>query len=577
MEGGMFAGKYRAVREMSEGATGRTWLAEAPGGGEVVVKVIHPADAAEAAAVEHDVDLVSGIRHPGLPTVLEWGHDGADFFVVREHVPGTDLKLDLGQQEKFAPMSVAKYGAAAADALAQIHARGLVHGNVKTANLIRTPEDEIQLVGNSLGMRGQMGFAGDQPASNAYYIAPEQIEGNGITPASDVYSLGVVLFELLAGRVPFDGPTAAAVADQQVHSVPPDIRELEPETPPALAAVVMRALEKAPEARFANGAEMKVALDGVLHPVAPVAATPVAVRKPSRAWLWVLLAVLVIAAALGGALLFGLFGGPEDTVPNVVGQGSVEASAAIGAAGLQVGTVTYSGGAVAGIQNGSVSSESPAAGTRVDPGTNIDLVLAGVQSAVVPNVVGSSEAQALAMLSADGFAAGLITNVTTTSVAPGTVVSQSPASATSVDKGSSVDLSVSQSPTATAVPDVTNMTRSAARTALENAGFGVAVQTRASSSVPSGRVIEQNPTGGVTAQPGTTVTIVVSTGTARTVVPNVVGMTQADAVNALTTAGFKSTITFQTGGGTVGNVVSQSPGANTSATSGSTVTITVVQ
>jgi serine/threonine-protein kinase len=576
MESKVFAGKYRAIRELGEGPAGRSWLAEAPGDGEVVVKVIHPADSAAAAAVERDVSLISGIRHPALPTVLEWGHDRGDFFVVREWVPGADLEVELGQQGKFAPASVARYGSQAADALGQIHSRGLTHGNVKTANLIRTPEDAIKLVGNSLGLGAAVTFPEGAQSSAAHYLAPEQVEGAGkMSPATDVYSMGVVLYELLTGRVPFDGPTAASVADQHAHKAPASIRQSSPDVPASLEAVVMKALEKSPEARYANGEELKVALDGFLQPAA-VPATVAAARKPAR-WPWVLLAILLVVAAVVAAWLFGLFGGPEIAVPNVVGMGAVEASSTIGAAGLQVGTVTYSGSPVSGVQDGSVASQSPASGTRVDASTKVDLVLAGAQSAVVPNVVGATEAQALATLQGEGFVSGVVSMVPTTSAAPGTVLTQSPASGTSVDKGSSVDLQIAQTPTATAIPDVTNLTRAAARTTLENAGFAVAVTTRASSSVPSGRVIEQDPTAGVTAQPGSTVSIVVSSGVARTTVPDVVGETQAAAVNALTAAGFKSQITFQTGGGTVGTVVDQSPNAGATASSGSTVVLTVVQ
>jgi eukaryotic-like serine/threonine-protein kinase len=576
MESRTFAGKYRTVRELGEGPAGRTWLAEGPGGGEVVVKVIRPASEAAATAVEHDVSLISGIRHPALPTVLEWGHDAGEFFVVREFVPGADLKLELGEQERFAPLSVVKYGSEASDALAQIHSRGLLHGNVKTANLIRTPEDSIKLVGNSLGMGAPVAFAADAPPSDAHYLAPEQLEGGTMSPATDVYAMGVVLYELLAGRVPFDGPTAASVADQQMHKAAVPIGEAAPDIPKGLESVVMRALEKAPEARFANGGELKAALDGALAPPAPLVA--VAAAKPKKSpWPWIVLAIVVVAAALIAAWLLGLFGGPEATVPNVVGMGSVEASAAIGTAGLQVGTVTYSGGPVAGIQDGSVSSQSPAQGTRVDVGTKVDLVLAGAQVVAVPNVVGQSEAQALAALQAAGFASGAISNVATTSMSPGTVLTQNPAAGKDADKGSTVDLQIAQTPTATAVPDVIDLTRAEAESKLQNAGFSVSVRRRASTSVPSGRVIEQAPTAGVTAQPGSTVTIIVSSGPAQTVVPDVGGMTQANAVNALTNAGFKTQITFQTGGGTVGTVIDQSPAANTKATTGSTVVITVVQ
>jgi eukaryotic-like serine/threonine-protein kinase len=581
MESRVFAGKFRAVRELSEESAGRTWLAADPGGDEVVVKVVHPSDAAAAAAVEHDVSLISGIRNPALPTIYEWGHDGGDFFVVREWVPGADLKTELGQQERFAPLTVAHYGAAASAALAEIHQRGLLHGNVKTANLIRTPEDTVKLVGNSLGPNVPVPFPANVLPSSAHYLAPEQVEGGVVTPATDVYAMGVVLYELLTGHAPFDGPTAASVADQQAHKPPAPVREVEPEIPPALEAVVMRALEKSPEARYANGEELRAALQQVIQP-APVAGAPTgapaAKRRGAGVWLWIALGVLLLVLAGAAAWLLGAFGGSHEAiVPAVVGLSQSEASAKITAVGLQVGSVAYAGGPVAGIVDGSVSSQAPAQGTRVDPATKVDLVLAGIEAAVVPNVVGVTEAQAVITLQNAGLVAGAITNVATTTVTPTTVIVQTPTAGVRVNKGSSVQLQIAQTPTTVAVPDVTNRTRADATAVLQNAGFAVTVVRRASTTVASGRVVDQSPTGGVAAQPGSTVTIIVSNGPAQTTVPDVVGETQANAVNALTAAGFKTQITFQTGGGTVGDVVDQSPNAGTKATTGSTVTITVVQ
>jgi beta-lactam-binding protein with PASTA domain len=578
MDSQVFAGKYRTVRELSEEPSGRTWLAEGPGGVKVVVKVVHTRDAAAAAEIEHDVSLISGIRHPVLPTIFEWGHEGADFFLVREYVVGNALKLELSQQGRFAPLSVARYGAEAAEALAQIHDRGLLHGNVKTGNLIRTPADSIKLVGSSLSDPVPQHFSADAPAWMAHYLAPELIEAGPVTPATDVYAMGVVLYELLTGVMPFDGPTAASVADQQVHKPATSVRESSPDVPPALDAVVMRALEKAPEARFADGAALKAALDAVVHPPVPASALATgSLARPKSRWLWVLLAVVVVAAALVAAWLLGAFGGNEKVVPDVVGMSAVEASSSIAAAGLRVGSVTYSGGPVTGVRDGLVASQDPAKATRVDASTKVDLVLAGAQVVTVPNVAGMSEARALAALQGVGLAAGDIANVATTSATPGTVLTQDPAAGVSVGKGSSVALRIAQAPTAIAVPGVTTLTRSAARRTLENAGFSVSVVLRSSDTVSSGRVIEQDPSAGVNAQPGSTVTIVVSTGPASVAVPDVVGDTQATAVNALTAAGFKSRIAFQTGGGTVGTVVAQSPAAGTKAASGSTVVITVVK
>ncbi len=577
MEPKVFAGKYRVERELGPESTGRTYLTDGPGGSRAIVKVVHPADAAAGAAIEADVALIAGIHHPVLPMVFEWGHDGADLFVVREYVPGADLELELGQQGRFAPLTAARYVEAASDGLAQIHRRGLVHGNVKAANLIRTPEDEIKLVGNSIGVSGSAALRADAQPSAAYYLAPEQVEaGASPSPATDVYAMGVVLYELITGHVPFDGPTAAAVADKQAHAEPAPIGNVEPEVPAALQAVIMRALEKSPQARYADGDALRAALHDVLEPAPAVTAAMPAPRKRS-AWPWVIAGLAVVAMALVLAWALGAFGTHESAVPNLVGMTRADAAGALSAAGLQLGNVTFSGGPVTGIADGSVTSENPIAGTRVDPATKIDIVLAGSESVRVPDVVGLTEAQATAELQNAGLVSGPVSTVVTSAVAAGQITSQSPVAGTTADKGSTVSLSIAQAPSAPVVPDVLNRTRNSATSILTAAGFNVKVVLNSSATIASGRVIDQDPTAGVNAQTGSTVTIVVSSGPGTVRVPNVVGMTQADAVNALTAAGFKSQITLQTGGGTVGDVVDQSPNAGTRAVSGSTVTITVVQ
>jgi beta-lactam-binding protein with PASTA domain len=578
MDERVFAGRYRAVRELSSDATGRTWLAVAPDGDQVVVKVVHPPDAATGELIEHEVDLASGIRHATLPAILEWGHEDGDFFVVREYVGGADLKTELALQGRFAPSTVARYGSQAAEALAQLHSRGLTHGNVRSANLIRLPSDEVKLVGSGLGARdaSPLGTSG-APASTAWYLAPERVEGAAPSVASDIYALGAVLYELLTGRPLFDGDSAAEVSDHQIHAMPTPIRELEPDVPKLLDDVVMRALEKSPEERWPSAEEMKAALDRVVQAEAvlpPVEPAPVA---KSKAGMWTAIVVLVALGALAAAWALGLFGGGGIAVPDVVGKALPEARAAVLATGLDVGAVTYSGVSAAGIADGLVARQVPAAGSKAVASSTVDLVLAGREMLSVPDVSGVTEAQAVVALDKAGLTVGSVSAVPTTAVAAGVVTSQTPEQGAQAAKGSAVDLWVAQAPLGIAVPDVGGLRQAAANTALVNAGLVVRVVTQSSSSIPSGIVIDQNPSAGVTAQSGATVTIRISSGPARTTVPNVVGKTQASAVNALTNAGFLTQVVLQTGGGTVGTVVDQSPASGARAATGSTVVITVVQ
>jgi eukaryotic-like serine/threonine-protein kinase len=574
MDEKVFAGKYRVLRELGTGPAGRTYVATGPDGAEVVVKVVRPEGAQQAETVEHEVSLVAGIKSDALPAILEWGHDGADFFVVREFIPGADLETELAVQKRFAGAAAARYGAIAARALEAIHERGVVHGNVKTANLIRTTEDHVTLVGAGLGARSVSTaelVAG--PASAAHYLAPEQVSGPA-TPQADIYALGVVLYELLTGHVPFDGDTAAAVADKHVHTVPAPILESAPDVLQALDAIVMRALEKTPEERYPSAAAMADDLERVI--AGPVLVPPLP-RRPRSPWPWIVAALVLVLAGLGAAWALGLFSN-EVAVPSVVGKTLVEAQAAVAASKLQVGQVTYSGGPVAGVTNGSVASQNPVSGIRVDPTTKVDLVLAGAQIVAVPNVVGVAQALAESTLKQAGFAIGALSTSVTSTGASGTVLTQSPAAGSQEAKGTAVSLTIAQAPAAPiAVPQVAGMTQTDAITTLVKAGFKADVVSQSSGSVSVGTVISQDPVAGVTANSGSTVTINVSSGAARATVPDVIGVTQASAVNTLNAAGFRSRIVFQTGGGTVGNVVDQSPAAGARVAPGTTVVLTVVQ
>lgn len=576
MDGRVFAGEYRVLRELGSDAIGQTLLASGPDHGQYVVRVIRPADAAAVDEVERTVAAMSGVRHPALATIHEWGHEAGEFFVVRDYVEGVDLKTELELQGRFAPFSVARYGADVAEALEQVHRRGIAHGNVSTGNILRLPTDEVRLVGGGTAAPWVIAVAATAPPWTAHYLAPERIEGAAPSPSSDVYALGVVLYELVTGRLPFEGESAGEVADRHLHEVPVPIGALVADVPPSLERIVMRALEKLPENRWASAGDMAVELSGVEAEESPVPlAVAAAPSKPSRGWIWAA-AVAVLAVALGAAWMFGLFGG-RATVPDVVGRTLVEARAAITAAGLTPGGVTYSGVSASGIADGLVAQQAPSAGTRAEQDDTVDLVLAGREMLTVPDVEGRTEAQALAALESAGLAIGTVTRVTTTAVGAGIVTSQVPAQGEQVAKGSQVDVWVAAAPVSQLVPDVVGMQQVDASSALIDAGFAVRTVARTSSTVASGRVIDQVPAPGATAQTGSTVTLRVSAGPGQVTVPNVEGMTQSQAVNALSAAGFLTQVKQQTGGGTAGTVVDQSPAGGVRADPGSTVIITVAQ
>ena len=266
-------------------------------------------------------------------------------------------------------------------------------------------------------------------------------------------------------------------------------------------------------------------------------------------------------------------------VPNVVGMTQAAAQTAITSAGLTVGTITQAYSNT--VPSGNVISQTPPSGATVTPGSAVNLTISqGPQPVMVPNVVGMTQAAAQTAITSAGLTVGTITQAYSDTVPSGNVISQSPASGASVASGSAVNLTVSQGPQPVMVPNVVGMTQAAAQTAITSAGLTVGTITQAySNTVPSGNVISQTPASGATVTPGSAVNLTISQGPQPVMVPNVVGMTQAAAQTAITSAGLTVGTITQAYSDTVpsGNVISQSPASGASVASGSAVSLTVAQ
>ncbi|MGD0480291.1 MAG: PASTA domain-containing protein [Terracidiphilus sp.] len=270
-------------------------------------------------------------------------------------------------------------------------------------------------------------------------------------------------------------------------------------------------------------------------------------------------------------------GAAQVAVPNVVGETQAAAETAIATAGLVVGTVTTASSPT--VASGDVISESPGAGTSVNTGSAVNLVVStGAAQVVVPNVVGDTQAVASTAIAAAGLVVGTITTANSSNVPSGDVISENPSAGTSVNTGSAVNLLISTGPAQVVVPNVVGETQAAATTAIDGAGLVVGTVTMASSpTVASGNVISESPSAGTTVNSSSAVNLVVSTGPAPVTVPNVVGDTQAAATSAIIAAGLAvgTVSTASSPSVASGNVISENPSAGTSAGPGSAVNLVV--
>ena len=438
--------RYGAKRRLPPGRAEAAYAGRDAQKRPVVVTVVRPVDPLEFLRT---MGLVASVRHLDLVAVVDAGQEGADCFVVTEDPGGADAAA-LSARGPLPVPEAALIGAAAAAGLAALHERGVVHGGLDPATLIQGDDRSVKLTGAGLaGAYPPPDLAPGSAPDVARYLSPEEVTGRAPTPASDVYRLGLVTYLLLTGRHAFDGVDGRTVAREQLDGVVQPPQLLNPEVPPALAQVVVRALEKDPGAR-GTAAQYQADIERVLGS-AQVLAAPEQPR--GKAWIWIVGVVVLLAAALAAAWALGVFSGDSGTTTKVT----------------------------------------------------------------VPDVSGMTAARAGATVQEAGLKAGKVTEVELAGGVAGTVVAQSPTAGKEVDKGTAVTFKVAASPSPTApasvtVPDVAGLSQNDAETALTDVGLTVVVNQAESATVAAGDVIEQSPSAGVMAATGSTVRIVVSTG-----------------------------------------------------------------
>ena len=607
MDERVFGSRYRATEKLGSGGMADVFKAvDEILGRTVAIKVLHPqyaADATFVARFRQEAQAAANLSNPHIVNIYDWGREGDEtYYIVMEYVRGTDLKELVQQRGPADPIKAAEYGMQVCSALSVAHGYDIIHRDIKPHNIVLTPDGTIKVMDFGIARAGNTTMT--QTGSvlgTAQYISPEQAQGRPLGPASDLYSLGCVLYEITTGRLPFTGDTPVAVALKQVNEQPVPPRQLNGNIPPALETVILKAMEKDPAKRYHSADEMKSDLERVVagRPVAgagprvddtsvmpAVVADESAARRGSTGgsfgrkrvnpWVWVLLAVALVAAGVGVAWALGLFG-VSITVPDVAGMTPKDATTALTAVGLKVGNTDKK--ADDKIPEGQVISTTPPAGTRVDKNTAIDVLIStGVEKVNVPAVIGMTEDDAVRAIQQVGFKITFpLTRGPNDKVPAGQVFAQSPAGDTPAPKGSAVALSISTGVQQIAVPDVKGQTQSAATSALKKAGFTVKVSSKPNSAVTKGTVYDQSPASGAPVAKGSEVTIMVSSGPEMVLVPDVKGQTEADAKTALAGVGLLVDVQDATPNdpSKPGQVAGTDPVAGTSVPKGSTVKVFV--
>jgi serine/threonine-protein kinase len=613
----VYTNRYEIIRHLAQGGMAEVYLAhDQLLDRKVALKVLFPEYARDPAFVQRfrrEAQAAANLNHPNIVAVFDWGEDDGTYFIVMEYVEGRSLRDAIHAEGPLYPNLAADLASDIAGALGFAHRNGVVHRDVKPGNILLTPQGQVKVTDFGIARAGGASEGLTQTGSvmgTATYFSPEQAQGLPVDARSDVYSLGVVLYEMVCAVPPFSGDSPIAVAYKHVREEPPRPTVVNPDVPRELEEIILTSLAKTPEERYPSADDLRAdlarfrrgeqpnAVPALVVPAVPVSGTepttvtpravdrtrmqPVApppAQKKRSAWPFVLalVALLAVLAGLGYLLadqLKGSGGGGTVTVDDYVGLTLDKATLLIERAGLEA-TPTFEINDR--IPENEVFRQEPDRGTKVDKGDEVKLTVSqGRGKVTVPDVSGKSVSDAEAILEDAGFEVDQRQEASDT-VDKGKVTRTEPAANTMAERGTEVVVFESTGAQVVKVPDVTGQSSVSASNQLGAAGFKVDPVTEASDTVEANTVIRTEPEAGTDAPKGSTVRMVVSSGQEEVRVPSVVGLTQSEATNVLQDAGFQVAVDEATvlNPTSSGRVISQTPTAGSRVAKGSTVRITV--
>ncbi|WP_338825363.1 Serine/threonine-protein kinase PrkC [Moorella humiferrea] len=536
MIGKILEGRYEILDELGGGGMARVYR------GQdrllhrfVTIKILREQFASDQdflTRFQKEAQAVARLSHPNVVSIYDVGQEDGIHYLIMEYVEGRSLKEVISERGQLPPREAVDIALQICDALEHAHENGIIHRDIKPHNILITRNGRVKVTDFGIAQAASeatMAYGGTMIGS-VHYLAPEQARGGLTGPAADIYSFGIVLYEMLTGELPFKGETPVAVAIKHIQETPRPPREINPDVPPALERIVMRALEKEPERRYPSAAALRsdlLAIKGALAEdtfatqVLPVVeddppAPEGRPRRRPRVWAWVLTALVFLSLA---------------------------------GAGLWAGFRYY--------------------------------LMVG--ETVVPGVIGLNESQALDRLATAGLRGQVGSRQYSTEVPAGQVMAQEPAAGEKVRRGRIVVLTVSQGSRLVTVPSVIGLTERDARLRLENEGFRVAADSLKvyHPSIPQGSVVEQNPPGNSKQPEGTEVRLIISKGPEPQLIPapSLIGKTLTEAQQELAAAKLQQgTITYQRSEEQfAGIVISQDPRPGASILQGSAVNLVVSQ
>jgi eukaryotic-like serine/threonine-protein kinase len=597
----------------------------------VALKVLFPELSVDRAFVERfrrEAQAAANLSHPNIVPVFDWGEDEGTYFIVMELVDGTSLADMLRGGRTLTASHSATLMAQVAAALGYAHRNGVVHRDVKPGNILIASDGQVKVtdfgIAQAMSVEDQLAEEGSVMGT-ATYFSPEQAEGAAVDGRSDIYSLGVVLYEMLAGRPPFIGDSPVEVSSQHVHGTVPPPSDFNKSIPPDLQAIVMEALAKSPERRYQSAEDLRsdlvrfsegqpvraaqrdVAFFGqdatrAVSKVAPgerTQAVPMMtgprtdIRKRRGSSAGVITVVVILLLLVGGLVYFLNQKSPPAAVamPDLVGKTENAAFQKIANQGISLKTKVVSIHSSS-VKVGIVISTDPSAGTALKKGQHVILTLSlGVQAApiTIPSVKYMSLTSATSELQALPYLLTVKTGFLTTAppgvsnANPNVVLSQVPAATSKAHQGDTITLYVLSPNAQFQVPKLVGDTTNQASAVLGQNGLtlGSTTSKACSNSVGIGLVISSNPAEGAFVNSGDQVTLTTSTGYCKVRVPSVIGESQGQATSTLTDTHLQVNVSptdpSTCSPSQVNTVTSESLGIGTYVPYNSTITISICE
>ena len=581
LSNGTFLGnRYEIIEKIGSGGMSDVYRAKDHSlGRDVAIKVLKSDFAQDSSFVTKfraEAQSAAALEHPNIVNIYDVGSEDGLYYIVMEYIEGITLKQYIAKKGRLGYNEALSIAIQMARGIEAAHNKGIVHQDIKPQNIIISKEGKVKVTDFGIARAANSNTIHAGSMGSVHYVSPEQARNGFVSYASDIYSLGIVMYEMVTGRVPFDGDTPVAIAIQHIQSQMTPPEEIVPGLPIAVSRIIEKCTMKSPERRYASASELLVDLkramvnpdeDFVVIPngasdldktrviskseqdeikrrsffkeddTDPVPETdrdsennddaPVNSRMDKAVTIMGIAAAVVIVIIIlffvGSIFDIFHFGGKSKSdsstektvveVPDLEGFSVSQAKAALKEKGLEFAKTGEESSDD--VDKGDITRTDPEAGTKVEPGSTVQVYISSGKGDIsVPSVIGDSEEEAKAKLEAAGFDVETRSDYSD-SVEKGKVMIQTPEADTKGKEGDTVTITISLGTETIDVPDVTNKSQSAAQSTLENSGLSAgSISEEPSDTVKKGNVISSDPAAGTKVNKGAKVNLVISTGKA---------------------------------------------------------------